>query len=160
MEKLSFMEYTIDAIDKRIIQLLLNDGKMKIKEIAHQLNMTNTPIFERIKRLEKEGYIKGYTAKVDASKLGFTLVAFCSVTLERHHKEYLSQFIEEVKELAEVIECYHIAGMFDYLLKIRVQDMENYQHFITHKLANLSNIGRVQSSFVMTEIKNEDHLPF
>jgi Lrp/AsnC family transcriptional regulator, leucine-responsive regulatory protein len=153
------MAYKIDAIDQRIVRLLQKDGKMKIKEIANELNMTNTPVFDRIKRLEKEGFITGYSANVDKEKLGYKLVAFCSVTLESHHKAYLNQFVKEVKELPEVIECYHIAGMFDYLLKIYVKDMVDYQNFIAQKLASLANIGRVQSSFVMTEIKNEKALP-
>ena len=147
------MNYQIDAIDRRIIKLLQQDGKMKIKEVAHHLKMSNTPIFDRIKRLERTGFIKGYTAIVDQKKLGFQLVAFCSVNLERHHTDIIQQFEKEVKELEEVEECYHIAGMFDYLLKINVKDMADYQHFIAKKLANLANIGKVQSSFVMTEIK-------
>ncbi len=153
------MPHTLDAIDRRIIRLLQNDGKMKIKEIAHTLNMSNTPIFERIKRLEKEGFIIGYTALVDKKKLGYNLVAFCSVTLERHHTEYLVQFVHDIQQLSEVVACYHIAGMFDYLLKIYVKDMSDYQTFITQKLATLPNISRVQSSFVMTEIKHEQVLP-
>lgn len=152
------MNYQIDAIDKRIIQLLQQDGKMKIKEIAHHLKMSNTPVFDRIKRLEKAGYIEGYTAIINKKMLGFQIVAFCSVTLERHHAEFIQQFEKEVKELPEVNECYHIAGMFDYLLKINVKDMTDYQNFITKKLASLANIGKVQSSFVMTEIKNNSIL--
>ena len=154
------MDIKIDAIDRRIIELLQKDGKIKIKEIAHELKMTNTPIFDRIKRLEKDGFILGYSTIVDNAKLGFNLVAFCSVTLESHHKEYINQFEKDVKELPEVLECYHIAGMLDYLLKIYVRDMIDYQNFITKKLASFKNIGRVQSSFVMTEIKNERVLPF
>lgn len=96
---------------------------------------------------------------MNKEKYGYNLVAFCSVTLESHHKEYLTKFKEDVKQLPEVIECYHIAGMFDYLLKIYVKDMEDYQNFMTQKLASLSNIGRVQSFFVMTEIKNENVFP-
>ncbi|MFK7776139.1 MAG: Lrp/AsnC family transcriptional regulator [Saprospiraceae bacterium] len=153
------MDYKIDAIDKRIIQLLQQDGKMKIKEVAHALKMTTTPIFDRIKRLEKEGFIEGYSTIVNKEKLGFNLVAFCTVSLESHHKEYLNQFVKDVKNIPEVAECYHIAGMFDYLLKIYVKDMVDYQNFITQKLASLPNIGRVQSSFVMTEVKNNHVLP-
>lgn len=149
----------IDATDRRILALLQEDGKMKIKEIAAALQMTNTPVFERIKRLEKEEYIKSYTAIVDKEKMGFMLTAFCSVTLEKHHKEYLDQFEADVVQLPEVNTCYHIAGMFDYLLKIYVRDMDHYQHFITQKLASLANIGRVQSSFVMTQIKSDEGLP-
>ncbi len=153
------MDYKIDAIDKRIIQLLQQDGKMKIKEVAHALKMTTTPIFDRIKRLEKEGFIEGYSTIVNKAKLGFNLVAFCTVSLESHHKEYLNQFVKDVENIPEVAECYHIAGMFDYLLKIYVKDMVDYQNFITQKLASLPNIGRVQSSFVMTEVKNNYVLP-
>ncbi len=139
--------------------LLQEDGKMKIKDIAEALKMTNTPVFERIKRLEKDGFILGYTTMVNKQKLGFGLVAFCAVSLESHHKEYLVQFESDVKEIPEVIECYHIAGMFDYLLKLYAKDMLDYQIFITQKLASLPNIGRVQSSFVMTEVKNEKVFP-
>jgi len=153
------MTYQADAIDRRIIQLLQEDGKMKIKEIAAVLNMTNTPIFERIKRLEKEGYIKAYSAVVDRQKLGFSLVAFCNVTLETHHKTNINQFVHDIEMLSEVVECYHIAGLYDYLLKIYVKDMVDYQDFITNKLASIPNIGRVQSSFVMTEVKNNNVLP-
>ncbi|MEL6657380.1 MAG: Lrp/AsnC family transcriptional regulator [Bacteroidota bacterium] len=149
----------LDAIDRRILQMLQEDGKMKIKEIAAELQMTNTPVFERIKRLERDGFIQSYTAIIDKQKLGFTLTAFCSVTLELHHKAYLDQFEAEVVKLPEVNACYHIAGMFDYLLKIHVQDMQHYQAFITEKLASLANIGRVQSSFVMTEVKASSALP-
>ena len=158
-EKYSDRSYQIDAIDRRIIRLLQEDGKMKIKEIAHALKMTTTPIFERIKRLEQTGYIKGYTAIVDREKLGFQLVAFCSVTLEVHNKNNIQLFVKQINELPEVAECYHIAGMFDYLLKIYVKDMLDYQDFITNKLASLANISRVQSSFVMTEIKQAHVLP-
>ncbi|MFT5386070.1 MAG: Lrp/AsnC family leucine-responsive transcriptional regulator, partial [Saprospiraceae bacterium] len=117
------------------------------------------PIFDRIKRLEKEGFIKGYSTIIDKEKLGFKLVAFCTVRLERHHKDCLNEFERDVKELPEVAECYHIAGMFDYLLKVYVKDMVDYQYFITKNLASLKNIGRVQSSFVMTEVKNDNVLP-
>lgn len=154
------MSYKADAIDRRIIQLLQEDGKMKIKEIAGLLKMTNTPIFERIKRLEREGYIKAYSALVDREKLGFSLIAFCNVTLETHHNININQFVQDIRELPEVIECYHIAGLYDYLLKVYVKDMLDYQNFITNKLASVPNIGRVQSSFVMTEVKNNQVLPF
>lgn len=152
------MENTIDAIDKRILNLLQADGKMKIKEIAAALKMTTTPVFERIKKLEKEGFIKSYSANVNRQKLGYSLLAFCSVTLEKHEQNGLEKFIEEVQDIPEVIECYHIAGMFDYLLKVCIKDMNDYQKFVTQKLSTLSNIGKIQSSFVMTEIKNEQVL--
>ncbi len=149
----------MDALDHRIVHLLQKDGKMKIKEIADQLKLTNTPVFERIKKLESQGVIKSYRADVDLHKIGYAVTAFCTVSLERHHTEIILQFVEDIKKLDEVSECYHIAGMFDYLLKIHVCDMDAYHHFISEKLASLPNIGRVQSSFVMSEIKNDPVLP-
>ncbi|HAV28403.1 MAG TPA: AsnC family transcriptional regulator [Saprospirales bacterium] len=153
------MTYNLDATDRRIINLLEHDAKTTIKDIAAQLNMSTTPIFDRIKRLEKTGYIKGYAAIVDSKMMGFNLIAYCTVTLEIHHKEHIRQFVNDVQLLSEVIECYHIAGLFDYLLKIYVEDMNDYQLFITEKLSSIKNIGKVQSSFVMTEIKNVSALP-
>ncbi len=149
----------MDDVDKRIVSELQKDGKLKIKELAAMLNMTNSPVFERIKKLESEGIISGYNAQINPKKLGFKLIAYCSVTLENHHKETIEQFVKDVEDLPEILECYHIAGLFDYLLKIVVRDMEDYQIFVTQKLSILQNIARVQSSFVMTEIKKTQQLP-
>ncbi|MFT6337680.1 MAG: DNA-binding Lrp family transcriptional regulator [Saprospiraceae bacterium] len=153
------MSNTIDATDKRIIHKLQLNGKETIKEIANSLGMSTTPVYERIKKLERDGFIEGYTTIVNKEKMGFQIVAFCTVSLESHHTDFIEQFESDVKSLPEVMECYHIAGMFDYLLKIYSTDMVDYQNFITQKLAAISNIGRVQSSFIMTEVKNEKVMP-
>ncbi len=150
----------LDATDKQILNLLQEDAKYTNKEIAEKLHMTTTPIFERIKKLEREGFIQKYVALVDRKKAQRSLVAFCDVSLKEHTTEYLECFQQDVQSLIEVVECYHIAGMFDYLLKVVVPDMETYQNFVAKKLASLDNIGRVQSSFVMTEIKYSTALPF
>ncbi|MDZ4705309.1 MAG: Lrp/AsnC family transcriptional regulator [Saprospiraceae bacterium] len=129
------------------------------KEVAAQLNMTTTPVYERIKRMEEDGYIRKYVALADKDKLGLSLLAFCNVSLKEHARDALLNFEEQVRDLPEVIECYHIAGLFDYLLKVVVTDMAAYQHFIVNKLAAFDNIGNVQSMFVMTEIKYSTRLP-
>jgi DNA-binding Lrp family transcriptional regulator len=143
----------IDQIDTAILALLQEDGKLTIKEIAAQLKLTTTPVFERIKRLERDGHIQRYAALVDRAKVGLSVMAFCSVSLDAHHTEFLEKFEEDIQHFPEVLECYHIAGMFDYLLKVVIKDMEAYHDFVSKKLASLENIGRVQSSFVMTEVK-------
>lgn len=153
------MNYKLDAIDLKIIHMLQKDGKMKIKEIAHALIMTNTPIFDRIKKLEKAGVITGYSAIVNKEKVGFQLVAFCSITLDKHNEHNIAQFEIGVRSLEEVVECYHMAGTVDYMLKVVAKNMTEYQQFISKKLAALDNVGRVQSSFVMTAIKDEGILP-
>ncbi len=149
------MRANLDHIDRNIIRLLQEDAKLTIKEIASRLNMTNTPIYERIKKLENEGIIERYTAVINKEKVGLNLIAYCSVSLEHHSKTYIEQFMANINELDEVIECYHIAGMFDYLLKIICKDMNDYHQFITNKLSSIPNLGKVQSSFVMSEIKNK-----
>ncbi len=149
----------IDTTDRLILSLLQADAKLTIKELAAKLHLTSTPIHERIKKLEKEGYIKGYVAQLDRQRLALGLLVFCNVTLEAHHSDFIAQFETDVQGLKEVVECYHVAGMFDYLLKVVVADMETYQQFVTQKLAALPNIRNVQSFFVMTEVKEGKGLP-
>lgn len=148
----------IDPTDMRILNLLQENAQLTNKEIAAQLGLSTTPVFERIKRLEEDGIISQYVALVNRQKLDYALLAFCNVSLKEHARDYLKQFENEVRSLREVIECYHVAGMFDYLLKVVIKDMNAYQDFIVNKLAALDNIGNVQSSFVMTEIKYSTRL--
>ncbi len=149
----------MDKIDRSILNLLQKDGKITIKEIAERLSLTTTPIFERVKKLEREGFIKSYKAILDRKKAGLQLMVFCNVTLNLHQTDYLKKFEKDIQQFPEVVECYHVAGMFDYLIKIYAEDMESYQHFLSNKLASLENISKVQSSFVMTEVKDFSFLP-
>jgi len=149
----------IDSVDVKILQLLEQNAKLTNKEIAGRLGLTITPIHERIKKLEREGYIEKYKAQINRKMIGLKLLAFCSVSLKNHQREFIEKFESDVMHLPEVIECYHVGGMFDYLLKVLVNDMETYQHFVSNKLADLENIGNVQSSFVMSEIKSATALP-
>ncbi|MEZ4840028.1 MAG: Lrp/AsnC family transcriptional regulator [Flavobacteriaceae bacterium] len=149
----------IDTIDKSILRLLHNNSKLTIKELANKLGLTPTPIFERIKRLEKEDYIMSYKAVINRKKVGFPLLVFCNISLNQHEATSISKFEEDIQELSEVIECYHIGGMFDYLLKVVAKDMDSYQYFVAKKLASIENIRQVQSAFVMTEVKSGVNLP-
>ena len=148
-----------DSLDYRIIDLLQKNAKITIKDLAIRLNLTPTPVHERIKKLERQGIIQGYTINVDREKLGLDMVVLCSVSLQNHRQEYIEQFERDIMELDEVVECYHIGGMYDYLLKVLVSDMRVYQAFVSQKLAALKNIGTVQSSFVMSEIKQNQGIP-
>jgi Lrp/AsnC family leucine-responsive transcriptional regulator len=149
----------LDATDLRILALLQENAQLTNKEIAARIGMTTTPVYERIKRMHEQGYIRRYAALLDREKLGLALVAFCNVQLKEHSRPYLVQFEEQVRALNAVVECFHLAGMYDYLLKVVTKDMADYQHFIINTLAALDNIGTVQSSFVMTEIKYSTALP-
>lgn len=148
-----------DAIDRSILRLLQQHSKMTIKEIAGKLNLTPSPIFERIKRLEKEKYITSYRAVIDRKKIGLSLLVFCNISLIQHEATSIKKFEKDIQQFPEVIECYHIGGMSDYLIKVVAKDMDAYQHFVANKLASVENIRQVQSSFVMTEVKSTADLP-
>ncbi|MGB0522692.1 MAG: Lrp/AsnC family transcriptional regulator [Flammeovirgaceae bacterium] len=146
---------SLDHTDISILKLLQKDAKMTNKEIAAAMGLTTTPVYERIKKMEKAGVIQGYAAIVDHKQVAQSMIAYCNVSLKEHSQAFIETFERQVRQLREVMECHHIAGASDYLLKIVVKDMEVYREFMTNKLATIENIGRVQSSFVMKEIKHE-----
>ena len=150
----------MDEIDKKILTELQFDCKQTIKELSDKMNLTPTPVYERIKKLEDNGYVKGYKALIDRFNIGLSLMVFCNISLKEHQAKFLTQFERDVQPLDEVMACYHLGGMYDYLLKICVRNMDEYQKFIANKLANIKNIANVQSSFVMKEIKDSNHYVF
>ena len=149
----------MDATDKKLISLLQKNGKLTMEELSAELGLSITPIYERLRRLEKDKTITGYHAHVDENKVGLGLEIFCSVTLESHKSEVLVAFEEGIQQFDEVLECYHLAGTFDFLLKILVRDMNDYADFVNTKLAKLENIGLVQSMMVLKKIKQTRVLP-
>jgi Lrp/AsnC family leucine-responsive transcriptional regulator len=148
----------LDDTDRKILLYLQYDAKLTNKEIADKLGKSVTPVYERIRRMEREGMIRRYVALVDRHKAGISLLAYTNVQLKEHSYQMLKAFEKAVVKLEEVMECNHMTGSYDYLLKIGVRDMQEYQEFIINKLSRLANIGTVQSSFVMTEIKQETAL--
>ena len=144
----------LDATDKKILNLLQQNSKANIKEIALKIGLTQTPTYERIKRLEKDGVIKNYIAVLDKEKVGFTIEVFCQVTLLVHSKDMITRFENAINKLDEVMECFHVAGNYDYLLKIIVKDMNCYQAFLKNKLSVLDSVANVQSTFVMSSTKD------
>jgi len=145
----------LDDIDRKILDLLQKDARISNKALALEVGLSVSPTYERVKRLEREGYIRGYKAICDPKKLGLPLLSFCQVSLKEHSEELISRFQKQVQEIEEIVSCYHIAGDHDYLLEIRTQSMEAYQDFIIKKLARIPNVTNVSSSFVMGEVKSE-----
>ncbi|MBO9731051.1 MAG: Lrp/AsnC family transcriptional regulator [Chitinophaga sp.] len=145
---------TLDNTDRRILQVLQQDARLNTKEIAHRIGLSVTPTYERLKKIEKSGVIKSYVTLLHAEQVGKALMAFCNVSLRLHSQPLIKKFETAIAGMEEVMECYHVAGTYDYLLKVVVDDMRSYQYFLTGKLAAVENIGQVHSSFVMTEIKH------
>jgi len=145
----------LDTIDKRLLQLLQRDSKQTNKQLALGLNLSVTAVFERIRKLERLGVIEGYVARVNKEKLGLGFTVFCHIKLEKHEKKAIAEFEKEAVKLPEVLECFHVSGDYDYLLKVVVQDMDHFRNFMVNKLTTLKYIGSTQSSFTISEVKNE-----
>ncbi|MFG6686108.1 Lrp/AsnC family transcriptional regulator [Mariniflexile sp. HNIBRBA6329] len=150
---------SIDEIDIRLLKLLQSRSNFTTKELAAKVNLSTTPVFERVKKLEKGGYIKNYVAVLDAEKLNRGLMVFCNIRLKEHTREIGNQFVKDILSLEEVTECYNISGDYDFFLKILVSDMKSYQNFVLNHLGSLQNIGSAHSTFVMGEIKNSYSIP-
>jgi DNA-binding Lrp family transcriptional regulator len=145
----------LDATDRDILKFLQENAHLTTKELASRLNLSPTPVYERVRRLENEGVIKKYVALVDREKVGKDLMVFCHISLKEHARDAGAKFVSEIIKLNEVIECHNISGEYDFMIKVVADDMREYQNFLMNKLASLDNIGSTHSVFVMSEIKNE-----
>jgi len=143
----------LDETDLQILQLLRANARLTNKEIGERLNKTATPIFKRIKRLEEQGYIKGYVAVLDYEKLDRGLVAFTHVQIKDHSRVGLQAFLEQAIAFDEVLECYQTSGEFDFILRIAAKDIKSYQDFMINKLIDLVPLTSVKSTFIMREAK-------
>ncbi len=144
----------MDNIDKKLLQLLQADTKKTTKELSLKLNLSVTAVYERIKKLEREGIIDKYVVLLNRNKINKGFVVFCHLKLLQHTKEFINQFEKEVVKLDEVLECFHVSGDYDYILKICVKDMEEYREFMVTKLTTLQHIGSTHSTFMIGEVKN------
>lgn len=143
----------LDATDLKILRVLQEEGRITTKELAAKVNLSTTPVFERMKRLEKEGYIKKYVAILDADKLNLGFTVFCSVKLKQMNRDIANDFVKVIKDIPQVADCFNIAGEFDYLLRINATDMKYYNDFIINVLGTIDSVGSIQSTFVMNTIK-------
>ena len=146
---------TLDQTDLKILRILQQNARLTNKELAAQVNLSTTPVFEHLKRLERNGYIKKYVAVLDADKLNRGFIVFCNVKMSRLSKEIARDFMERMLNIPEVTECYNISGQFDYLLKIHAPDMRYYQQFVLNVLGTIENLGSLESTFVMDTLKLE-----
>ncbi|WP_264564663.1 Lrp/AsnC family transcriptional regulator [Flavobacterium sp. N3904] len=144
---------TLDSTDKKLLHLLQIDSKQTTKELSLKLNLSVTAVYERIKKLEREGIIDKYVVLLNHSKIEKGFVVFCHLKLIQHTVEFISKFESEVIQLKEVLECHHVSGDYDYILKVVVKDMEAYREFLVTKLTTLEHIGSTHSTFMISEVK-------
>lgn len=157
-EKTATGSAVLDAKDLSILQLLQQNARMTVKEIADKIHLSTTPVHERIKRLEANGVIKQYATLLDHTKVNRSLIAICYVSLKEHNRTAGTKFVKAILQMPEVVECYTISGEFDFMLKVMCADMNTYHDFHVNKLSNIENMGHVQSIFVMGVIKQTHQL--
>ncbi|WP_417320339.1 Lrp/AsnC ligand binding domain-containing protein [Emcibacter sp.] len=143
----------LDRIDRKILAVLQEEGRISNVKLAHKVNLSATPCLERVKRLEREGYIRGYVALLDPRLLDAALVSFIEVSLDRTTTRALDNFREEVMRMEEVQECHMVAGGFDYLIKVRTRDMEHYRRFLGEKLSAIKDVSTTHTYVAMEEVK-------
>jgi Lrp/AsnC family transcriptional regulator, leucine-responsive regulatory protein len=144
---------SLDEKDKAILRYIQSNAKATVREIAANVHLSTTPVHERIKRMEDEGVIIQYTTLLNHSRINKGLMAICYISLKEHNKKTGGKFIKTLSEMPEVIEFYIISGAFDFMLKIAVENMDDYYNFHVNKLGQVENIAQVQSTFIMGVIK-------
>jgi DNA-binding Lrp family transcriptional regulator len=143
----------MNATDKKILEILQVNAMITAKEMAQKLSLTTTPIYERIKKLQKSGIIKQYVALLDANLVGKSILVFMNITIKDHHSDKRNEFVKEIKRLDSVIEFYHTSGSFDFLAKVRFSDIKTFRDFLVNDVASIYNISDIESQIVLEEIK-------
>jgi len=153
------MNSTIDNIDKKILDLLQDNGRITNAQLAKEVGLSPPPMLERVRKLEKNGIIRKYVALVDPKKLNRGTVAFVAVSLRFHRQDDIQEFVIEIQKFPEVLECHHIAGEEDYLLKVIIRDIEEYEQFLREKLTRFSGISRIKTYFILNTLKQDTKIP-
>lgn len=153
------MEEKLDAVDLQILRILQQNANLTTKELAAAVNLSPSPVYERQRRLEREGYIERYVAIVDPKRVGCNIVVYCNVCLKQHNRANGVAFVEAIQAIDEVVECNNVSGDYDFMLKIYVRDMAHYQDFVLNRLGDIESIGSLHSVFVIGEVKNTHAVP-
>ena len=155
------MEYNteLDDIDKKILRILQRDSHLTVKELAARVHLSPSPVFERQKRLEREGYIERYMAVVNSHRVGNGIMVLCNIRLKQHTQELIQEFMDVVQSIDEITECYNTSGYYDFLIKVYARDMKRYQQFMLNTLGTIDCIGSLHSIFVIDETKNTRGVP-
>ena len=139
--------------DTKILNVLQEQGRISYTDLGRQVGLTTTPCIERVRKLEREGYIKGYSARLDAEKLDAGLVVFVQIRLDRTSQKNFEEFRRSIQKLEQIQECYLVTGSFDFLVKARVKDMSAYRDFLETKLLNVPGVMESTSIAVMDTVK-------
>ena len=150
---------TMDEMDEAILKVLQTDGRISNVDLANRVNLSPPAVHARLKRLEERGYIRQYVALLDRELIGFDMLCFINVTLQLHQLEHVENFKRMILEMPQVLECHHLTGEFDYLLKVVVSNRKDLEQFVVNQLTPIPGLARIHTSLVLTEIKSTTALP-
>lgn len=149
----------LDPIDRQLLAMLQANGNISLNELAEAINLTTTPCWKRLKKLEESGIIKKRVALLDADKLGLSFIAFVMIKTNDHSHEWYRRFVKVVEEFPEVMEFYRMAGEYDYMMKVLAKDMKNFDEFYKKLVNSIDGINNVTSTFAMESLKYTTELP-
>lgn len=153
------MDYLLDELDRAILRIVQQDGRISNLDLARQINLSPPATLARVRRLETAGFITGYAALLGRERLGYDMVCFISVTLQIHQLDQVERFRQMVQAIPQVLECHHVTGEYDYLLKVVVQNRKDLEHFVMEVLTPISGVARIHTSIVLNEVKHTTVLP-
>lgn len=153
------MRSFLDDIDEKILQILQENGRITNADLAKRIELSPPSALQRVRRLERAGYIVGYTALLDPEKLGYPITVWAMMSLTLHQDQPVEKFRESVMLIPEVVECYNVSGEFDFLMKILVADIGAYEALMREKLSRLEGVRQLKSSFVLGVTKHTTHIP-
>lgn len=149
----------LDQKDLKILSIIQEDSQLTHKEIADKVNLTATPVYERLKKLKAAQLFEKSVYILDRKKLGLSLMAIISISIEKHSESEILKFMEDIKSIKEIVECLHVTGAIDFQLKVYIKDMDSFQQLMLKRLSKLHNVRHIESNFVMTEVVNTTCLP-
>ncbi|HTQ11212.1 MAG TPA: Lrp/AsnC family transcriptional regulator [Fimbriimonadaceae bacterium] len=149
----------MDEVDIQILRLLQQDGRITNADLSKRVDLSPPSVLQRVRALEKAGFIRGYTAILDPDRLGLKIMAFAQISLSLHQDMPIERFRRSIQDIDEVLECYHVSGEYDFLLKIVVKDMRAYEALIREKISRIRGIRQINSSFVFGVPKHSAAIP-
>lgn len=150
---------SLDSIDKQILKILQAEGRISNQELAKKIGLTTTPTLHRVRKLENDGVIEGYHARLDKEKMEMGLTVFVTITLEAHQLSLLNEFSNAVRAIPEILACYNTTGEGDFLLHVVAKDTKDYERIMRTKLTTLPDVQRVHTSIVLNTIKEQFEIP-
>ncbi|MAD59697.1 MAG: AsnC family transcriptional regulator [Flammeovirgaceae bacterium] len=149
----------IDAIDKKILRILQKNAKITNAKLSKEIGLSPAPTLERVRKLESKGIISGYHAKLDKSKIGLGVSTYVMVSLKGHNKKNLVSFIEKISDVDNIVECHHITGSGDFILKVVAKDIESYQKLMLEKVSEIEVTDSLQSMVILSTFKDNKQMP-